>query len=98
MLRLNVAVKPTTTPNILGIVGGDLAGWPNGRRVIDDVTTVALRAVAGVTYPLVEEHYKPDGAAGLITDGPEGGPFRSQATFPYCGTPHSGFDFPSAGE
>ena len=33
MLRLNVAVPPSTSPNPLGVVGGDLAGFPNGRRV-----------------------------------------------------------------
>ena len=37
MLRLNVAIPPTSTPKVLGVVGGDLAGYPNGRRVVDDV-------------------------------------------------------------
>ena len=49
MLRLNVAVPPSHAPNNLGVVGGDLAGFPNGRRVADDVTTVELWAIAGVT-------------------------------------------------
>jgi hypothetical protein len=50
LLRLNTGIPPTA-PGIrsrLGVLGGDLAGWPNGRRVSDDVTDVALRAVAGV--------------------------------------------------
>jgi len=68
MQRLNMAIAPATSPNILGILGGDLAGFPNGRRVFDDVTTVELRAVAGLTYPLVAPSYKPDGAASLVTD------------------------------
>ena len=83
MLRLNVAVPPAKTPNVLGILGGDLAGYPNGRRVIDDVTTIAIRAVAGLTYPLVNKSYKPDSAAAAVTQGITPLPFRSQATFPY---------------
>ena len=44
-LRLNLAIPPTTSdPNPLGLIGGDLAGFPNGRRVFDDVVTVELRA------------------------------------------------------
>jgi hypothetical protein len=96
MLRLNVAVPPAAKPNVLGILGGDLAGYPNGRRVADDVTTIALRAVAGATYPLVQKSYTPDGAALAITQGITPLPFRSQATFPYIGIPHDGFDFPSS--
>jgi Domain of unknown function (DUF4331) len=98
MLRLNVAVPPAKEPNALGILGGDLAGFPNGRRVTDDVTTVELRAVAGLTFPLVEKSYQPDGAAAAIAQGITPLPFRSQATFPYVATPHSGFDFPSSAE
>ena len=48
MLRLNVAIPPTTSnPNPLGLLGGDAAGFPNGRRVFDDVVTIELHAVAG---------------------------------------------------
>jgi hypothetical protein len=96
MLRLNVAVPPTTkSPNPLGVVGGDLAGWPNGRRVFDDVVTVELRAIAGITYPLVDKTYKPDAAASKIEQGIGPGPNRYQSTFPYLGTPYSGYDDPS---
>ena len=51
-------------PNVNGILGGDLAGFPNGRRVFDDIVTVELRAVAGLTIPLVDPTFTPDGAAG----------------------------------
>ena len=49
LLRLNVAIPPTApaSANILGVVGGDNAGFPNGRRVFDDVVSVELKAVAG---------------------------------------------------
>ena len=69
MLRLNVAIPPSTSPNILGILGGDLAGFPNGRRVSDDMFTIELRAIAGATIPLVDPSFTPDGAAGAVTDG-----------------------------
>ena len=51
MLRLNVAVPPASSPNILGVVGGDVAGFPNGRRVLDDVVTIELRASPGPRSP-----------------------------------------------
>jgi Domain of unknown function (DUF4331) len=95
MLRLNVAVPPASSPNPLGIIGGDLAGFPNGRRVIDDTTTIELRAIAGVTVPLVKKGYEPDAAASAVTDDTTPLSVRFQSTFPYIGIPHDGFDFPS---
>src|SRR4051812_29575762 len=98
LLRLNVAIPPAAKPSPLGILGGDLAGYPNGRRVSDDVVTIEVRAIAGVTYPLVAT-YSPDAAAGLVTEQPFNPPSpgagRSQPTFPYLGTPHDGFSTPS---
>jgi hypothetical protein len=97
MLRLNVAVPPTAQPNRLGLVGGDPAGYPNGRRLTDDVTTIALRAVAGATYPLVDPSYTPDGAAAVIEDGSYVPAARNfTAGFPFIGAPHSGYDVPAA--
>ncbi|GGM20250.1 hypothetical protein GCM10011608_01020 [Micromonospora sonchi] len=49
MLRLNTAIPPARRPNRLGVLGGDLAAFPNGRRVTDDVVTIALRTIAGLT-------------------------------------------------
>ena len=92
-VRLNLAIPPTTSnPNPLGLVGGDLAGFPNGRRVFDDVVTVELRALAGATYPLVMPSYKPDKAATLITDGLGPNATRYQSSFPYLGSPQSGYE------
>jgi hypothetical protein len=68
MLRLNVGIAPSNKPSILGLLGGDAAGFPNGRRVFDDVTSIELRAVAGVTYALVDSKFTPDAAAGLLYD------------------------------
>jgi len=94
LLRLNLAIPPTTsTPSPLGILGGDLAGFPNGRRVFDDAVTIELRAIAGVTIPLVDPSFTPDAAAALVTDGVSPGD-RYISEFPYLGTPQSGFDIP----
>ena len=100
MLRLNLAIPPKTSgASNLGLIGNDAAGYPNGRRLFDDVVTIALRAVAGATLPLVNKSFTPDAAAGAITDGTSGGASDLTArgsnafltTFPYLGTPFSGY-------
>ena len=97
LLRLNVAIPPSGNPSALGLLGADLAGFPNGRRVSDDVVTIELRAIAGATIPLVDKAYEPDDAASQVTDGltPDVQD-RYITQFPYLGTPRSGFDVPSA--
>ena len=105
MLRLNMAIVPTCdSPSNLGLIGGDAAGFPNGRRVFDDVTTIELRAIAGVTYALVDKTYKPDAAAGAITPGLTSSNTDMTAentihylpVFPYLGLPHSGYYNPGS--
>jgi hypothetical protein len=91
LIRLNMAIPPTSNPNALGILGGDLAGFPNGRRVFDDVVTVELRALAGATIPLVDNTYTPDGAAALVTDGLDQTSTSFLPQFPYLGTPVGGY-------
>lgn len=96
MLRLNVAIPPSKNPDPLGLIAGDAAGFPNGRRVADDVVTVELRAIAGATYPLIDKKYTPDAAAGAITDGLTAAdvPSGFLAEFPYLGVPYSGYTTP----
>ena len=102
LLRLNIAIPPAAHPNINGILGGDLAGFPNGRRVFDDVATIEIRAIAGVTIPLVDSSFTPDGAAGAVSDfsaaqfssGKVPGHNRYINHFPYLGTPLNGFSTP----
>ncbi|GAC1472491.1 MAG: DUF4331 domain-containing protein [Chloroflexota bacterium] len=96
LLRLNMSIPPSKSPSASGILGGDLAGYPNGRRVFDDVFTIELRAIAGVTYPLIDPTFKPDGAASVVTDGLTPADDRYIQNFPYLGVPLSGFDVPSA--
>jgi len=97
MIRLNTAIAPSAKPNPLGVIGGDLAGFPNGRRVFDDTVTIELRAVAGLTFALVDKTFKPDAAASVVTDGltPASVPSGFLGHFPYVGVPYSGFETPS---
>ncbi len=93
LMRLNVAIPPTENPNVLGLVAGDAAGFPNGRRVFDDVVTVELRAMAGLTIPLVDPTFTPDEPASFIKDG--SGDLNDTSylkVFPYLDHPISGYD------
>ena len=87
-LRLNVAVFPTPVyaVNRLGVLAGDNAGFPNGRRPYDDTVDIALRVVAGVLVP--DFNVSPNNALGDGVDGPDR-PFI--AGFPFLWTPHSGY-------
>jgi hypothetical protein len=91
MLRLNLAIPPTKKPNDLGLVAGDAAGFPNGRRIADDVVTIELRAIAGLTIPLVDKSYTPDAAASGVTDGTTNTNAALTKTFPYLGLPGGGY-------
>src|SRR5574341_1463348 len=76
LLRLNMAIPPSyTDPNVgtdspkrLGLLGGDIDGFPNGRRVFDDVVDIEFRAIAGVTLPFVNPSFTPDAAASALAD------------------------------
>ena len=98
MLRLNMGIKPTghkgKGTSDLGLLGGDLAGYPNGRRVTDDVVTISLKAVAGATIPLTDKGYKPDKAVDVVSQGVTPNPRAYQEGFPYLGDPHGGFHNP----
>lgn len=82
MLRLNTGIPPNqTSPNRLGVIGGDLAGFPNGRRVGDDVVDIALTAVSGALVP---------GFGAMLGDRVDGNDVAYLTTFPYLGIPHPG--------
>ena len=91
MLRLNLAIPPSEDPKPLGLVGGDPAGFPNGRRVEDDVVTIELRAIAGTTIPLVDTDYEPDDAANAVTDGTSNTNAETSDVFPHLGLPGGGY-------
>ncbi|MET3807503.1 hypothetical protein ABIB25_004529 [Nakamurella sp. UYEF19] len=96
MLRLNLTIPPTTDPqkiNDLGVLGGDPAGFPNGRRVFDDVTTIEIRALAGLTLPLTYPNYKKDDILGgdALRDGTTNTNAALLPAFPYVAPPASGY-------
>ena len=98
MLRLNTSIAPAAkgAQNNLGVIGGDTAGFPNGRRPGDDVVDIALRVVMGVlctlNNPAVFGCVPGDAAAGgaALTDGALVNDAMFDATFPYLRTPLAG--------
>ncbi len=85
-LRLNLKIEPSSNPSRLGVLGGDLAGFPNGRRLADDVTDIELRALAGVLVPGF--NVAPNNRLG------DGVDFNERAfltKFPYVAFPHDGY-------
>ena len=89
LLRLNTGVAPTPLANRkrLGLLAGDGAGFPNGRRLTDDVVDIAMRAVAGVLNP--KFNVAPNN---LIGDGVAATDVPTQETFPYVHYAYSGRD------
>jgi hypothetical protein len=85
-LRMNVMIPAYPLVSRFGVIAGDLGGFPNGRRLEDDVTDVALRVVAGVLVPGYNVY--PNNALG---DGIDQNDMPFLGAFPYVGTPHQGF-------
>ena len=85
LLRLNLSIPPTTDPakfSRLGVLGGDLAGYPNGRRLEDDVIDISEQAVAGALI----------GTKIPLGDGVDRNDVSRLGAFPYEADPPSGFD------
>ena len=68
------------------MIGGDYAGFPNGRRLSDDIIDVALRVTEGVLLP---NH---SAGADTLGDGVNANDVPFLSSFPYVGYPHSGSD------
>jgi hypothetical protein len=86
MLRLNpeIAATPAASQNDLGVLGGDNAGFPNGRRPVDDTVDIALRVVMGALTTDAPNKDAP------FTDGVQLDPAELQEVFPYLATPLAG--------
>lgn len=83
-LRLNTSTPVTPAPNRLGVLAGDVQGFPNGRRLGDDVVDISLQALEGV---LIKGH--PAAVDGL-GDGVNANDKAFGSTFPYVALPYSG--------
>jgi hypothetical protein len=104
LIRLNTGIPPSGpvgTGNRLGVLAGDFAGFPNGRRLEDDVTDIELRAFAcgygPVAGPLIESFGFCDGNANrtpnnLLGDGVDENDRPFHVGFPYAGEPHQGYE------
>ena len=98
LLRLNTSTPaaPIGAQNDLGVLGGDLAGFPNGRRPIDDVVDITLRVAMGVLLaPFDGSARDPDPASDAsrqlhYTDGAEPNPANYLGVFPYLMAPIAG--------
>jgi Domain of unknown function (DUF4331) len=80
-LRINLAVPLSAHPNRMGVLGGDNAGFPNGRRLGDDVIDIEEQAVAGFL----------DGKKVPLGDGVNANDLKYLPHFPYVPAPHDGY-------
>jgi hypothetical protein len=83
-LRLNMNVPLTANPNRMGVIGGDIQGYPNGRRLADDVVDIELQALEGALPPYSRTN------VGTVTDGVNANDLPFTNTFPYTPLPHNG--------
>jgi hypothetical protein len=99
MMRLNMAIPPSQQGkeaggtqlhfgNRCGVLGGDLAGYPNGRRLSDDVVDISLQAVAGGTPFTAATNVAPNNQLG---DGVDENDVNFSSSFPYVAGPQNGF-------
>ncbi|MEP6762595.1 MAG: DUF4331 domain-containing protein [Sporichthyaceae bacterium] len=79
-LRLNTSIEPTKRPKRLGVLAGDNAGFPNGRRLIDDIVDIALQVVEGELV----------GSPNDLGDAVNINDRKFAKHFPYVAKPHSG--------
>jgi hypothetical protein len=80
MIRLNTDITPSARPNRMGVLGGDLAGYPNGRRLTDDVLDITVQAAAGALT----------GVNTSLGDAVNVNDVQFRQRFPYAAFPHSG--------
>jgi hypothetical protein len=81
-LKINLGVPAAETPNRFGVLAGDIAGFPNGRRLEDDVVDIELQVVAGFLK----------GNKVPLGDGVDQNDKPFLPTFPYVAPPVSGFE------
>ncbi|GAC1377735.1 MAG: DUF4331 domain-containing protein [Acidimicrobiales bacterium] len=89
LLRVNLATPITASPSRLGILAGDAQGFPNGRRLNDDVVDIELRLLAGGT-PFTPAYNKSPNNA--LTDGVDAPSVQPIGVFPYEAPPIGGYD------
>jgi Domain of unknown function (DUF4331) len=81
-LRLNVSIPPAAKPDRLGVLAGDLQGFPNGRRLTDDVVDIGVQALEGAAVSGIVPALQ-NGDRVNANDLPFG------SSFPYVALPHN---------
>ena len=81
-IKLNMGTPPAQTPNRFGVIGGDNAGFPNGRRLDDDVVDIFVQLAAGYLK----------GNRLPLGDGVDRDDKPFLETFPYQSQPDDGFN------
>ena len=99
LLRLNTTIAPSAAVglgNRLGVLAGDFAGFPNGRRLEDDIVDIDLRAFAEGYGPILHAALGlPDKSPNdLLGDGVDKNDKPFLTRFPYVATPHQGYEVP----
>jgi hypothetical protein len=89
MIRLNMAIPPSASPNRLGLLAGQLDGFPNGRRLADDVVDIEVRALAGATPFTPSFNVAPNN---LLGDGVDANDKTFLPNFPYVASPFPGYE------
>jgi uncharacterized protein DUF4331 len=89
MIRLNMAIPPSASPNRLGLLAGQADGFPNGRRLVDDVVDIELRALAGGTPFTPTFNHAPNN---ILSDGVDHNDKSFLSTFPYVAHPFPGYE------
>ena len=84
-LKLNLGVPPSASPSRFGVLANDLAGFPNGRRLTDDVTDIELRVIAGALLKPSE-----GGKQIPLGDGVDQNDHAFRSSFPYVALPTDG--------
>jgi hypothetical protein len=80
LLRLNMSIAPSASPKRLGVLEKDTAGFPNGRRLTDDVVDIGLQVLMGELV----------GTPNDLGDGVDANDVAFAAAFPYVALPHAG--------
>jgi hypothetical protein len=94
MLRLNMGIPPSENPSRLGVLDGDLAGFPNGRRLWDDVVDIEIRAVADGYGSFLEKNFQLPNLSpnNMVGDGCDANDRAFLESFPYVARPWQGYD------
>ena len=97
MIRINTAISGdlcSPQPSRLGVLGGDACGFPNGRRLFDDVVDIELLAVAGAAYEVLDDRdtsfsFDPS-LIDILSDNVDSNDLQFRSAYPFVAMAQSG--------